>query len=515
VPVVLNRYLTETGTLRQGETTTNLHAGMTVRGAISEWRWDFTGVFDEKQIDGDNERGVDPAAANAAIAAGADPFAPLDPSLLTARLADQTRLLTRNAGAKTVVTNAPLRLPAGRVTITGTVEAERRAASSFSRGPSPSELRLGRTRVESGLALDVPLASRREGVLPFMGELSVNGSVYAREVGGFGALRDTTFGIAWAPIEGVQLLGTVRRSEAAPDMAQQLTPAVRIENVSVFDYGNGRTELVTLLLGGNPELLAERRLVRSMAINLKPFPKRELRLAATYEMATIRDQTATVFAITPQTEAILPDLFTRDAAGRLASVAYRPINLALERTRTLNLTLNANGRFGKAPPPPSPGAKPPPHANYWGGIGPSIKFSDRLQIRAGTPELDLLAGDTIRGWGMPRAQGYAFGGINYLGNGLTFNAWYQASNRVRSPDPGADLHFSPIFKLNIGGYVGLGGLLKREKWASRLRLGFDVTNVTDAHQRITDRNGRVPSRFQPDYLDPIGRTVTFTLRKLF
>ena len=515
-PVVLNRYLIEADVLDQQETTTNLQAGMTLRGAFSGWRWDFTGTLDQRQTDGENERGVDPAAANAAIAAGADPFGPLDPSLLTARLTDQTQLLTRRAGAKTVLTNAPVRLPAGRVTITGTVEAERRTASSFSRGPSPSELRLGRTRVESGMAIDVPLASRREGVLPFIGELSVNASVYAREVSGFGRLSDSTFGIAWAPIEGVQLLGTVRRSAAAPDMAQQLTPVVSIQNVPVFDFGNGRTEIVTLTLGGNRDLAAERRLVRSLALNLKPFPKRELRLAATYEMATIRDQTATVFAITPLTEAILPELFARDAAGRLVSVAHRPINLSVERQRTLNLTLNANGRIGKAPPPPtSPGAKPPPQAHYYAGMGPSIKFSDRLQIRPDTPQLDLLRGDTIRGWGVPRVQGFFFGGINYRGNGLNFNGWYQAKNRVRSLDPAADLHFSPIFKLNLGGYVGLGGLLKGEKWASKLRLGFDVTNVTDARQRITDRNGRIGHRFQPDLLDPVGRTVTFTLRKLF
>jgi hypothetical protein len=515
-PVVLNRYLTETGVLHQRETTTSLHAGVTVRGAISGWRWDFTGVLDQKQIDGRNERGVDPAAANAAIAAGADPFAPLDPSLLTVRLTDRTRLRTRNAGAKTVVTNTPVRLPAGRMTVTATVEAERLTASSFSRGPNPSDLRLGRTRIEGGLAIDMPLASRREGVLPFIGELSVNGSVHAREVGGFGALRDTTLGLAWGPIEGVQLLATVRRSARAPDMAQQSTPVVRVENVPVFDYGNGRTELVTLILGGNPDLAAERRLVRSLALNVKPFAKRELRLAATYEATTIRDQTGTVHAITPQTEAILPDLFTRDSAGRLVSVTYRPINFSLERQRTLNLTLNASGKLGKAPPPAPPDAKgkPPAQATYYGGIGPSIKFSDRLQLRPGTPELDLLEGETIRGWGMARTYGYAYGGINYLGSGLTFNAWYQAANRIRSADPAADLRFSSLFKLNIGAYVGLGGLLKGEAWARRLRLGLDVSNVTDDRQRVTDRNGRIPNRFQPHYLDPVGRTVTLTLRKL-
>jgi hypothetical protein len=32
---------------------------------------------------------------------------------------------------------------------------------------------------------------------------------------------------------------------------------------------------------------------------------------------------------------------------------------------------------------------------------------------------------------------------------------------------------------------------------------------------VLDRTGTVPNRFQPAYLDPIGRTLTVTLRKLF
>jgi hypothetical protein len=513
-PVILNRYLIEAGALRERQTVTTLHAGVTLRGAIAGWRWDVTGTLDQKQTDGRSENGVDPAAANAAIAAGADPFAPLDAGLLSARQIDLTRQRTRVAGAKTVVTNTPLRLPAGRVTVVATAEAERSTAASSSRGPNPSDLQLGRGRIEGGFAIDVPLTSRREGVLPFLGDLSASASLNARKVGGFGTLRDSTFGIAWSFIDSVQLLATVKRSAAAPDMAQQSTPVVSVANVPVFDYGNGRTELVTLVRGGNPDLAAERRLTRSLGITFKPFAERELRLGATYEIADIRDQTGTVYAITPQTEAILPGLFTRDSAGRLVSVAYRPINFARERTRTLNVTLNASGKLGKAPPPGAKGGGQG-QGGYYGGIGPSIKFADRLQLRPGTPELDLLAGDTVRGWGVPRIYGYAYGGIYHRGDGLKFSAWYQAPNRVRSADPAADLHFSSIFKLEAGAYVGLGRLLKREKWARRLRLSLDVSNLTDAHQRVRDGNGVTPNRFQPDYLDPIGRTVTVTLRKLF
>ena len=516
-PVLLDRYLIEADPLRQRQTTTSLHGGLALNGAISGWRWDFSATLDEKRIDNRIERGIDLTRANASIAGGANPFAPLDPALLTDRLADRARQRSRTAGLKMVATNNPLRLPAGRVTVTATVEGGRTISDSSTRGPNPFDLHLARTNAEGGIALDVPLASRREGVLPFIGELSVNASYRARTVSGFGALHDATYGAAWAPIDGIQLLGTFKQTGIAPDMTQQSAPVVRVTDVPVFDFTNGRTELVTLTLGGNPDLAAERRLVRSLALTVKPFAKRDLRLSATFETTTIRNQTGTVYAISSQTQAILPDLFTRDATGRLTAVEYRPTNFALERQRTLNLTLNSFGQLGKAPPPPAPGApvSPPQRPSYYAGIGPTIKFSDRLQLRPGTPEFDLLRGDTVTNGGMARASGYAYGAIYYLGNGLTFDGWYGGANRVRNADPAADLRFSPIVKLNIGAYVSLHHFLRDQEWTRKLQLKLDVSNIGDAHQRVRDGNGRVPNRFQPDYLDATGRTVTLSLRKLF
>jgi hypothetical protein len=152
-----------------------------------------------------------------------------------------------------------------------------------------------------------------------------------------------------------------------------------------------------------------------------------------------------------------------------------------------------------------------PH--YWAGAGPKIWFSDRLQLRPGTPVLDLLGGDTIKGWGMPRVTSYFYGGINYLGNGANIDGWYQGGARVRGGNAASDLSFSGIFKLNIGAYISVHHFLRKQEWTRHMQLKLDVENVLDAHQHVRDRNGRVPNRFQQDYLDPIGRTVKLTLRK--
>ncbi|MGA1797985.1 hypothetical protein VH567_04305 [Sphingomonas sp. 4RDLI-65] len=516
-PVLLDRYLIEADPLRVRQMTTTLHAGGTLRGAIAGWRWDVTAALDQQQVDGRSERGIDLAPANAAIANGANPFAPLDASLLSGRLVDVARLRTRTAGTKLVATNTPVRLPAGEMTVTATAELERSTATSSTRGPNPFALNLGRTRVEGGLAIDVPFASRREDVLAFVGDLSINGSATARDVSGFGALTDATYGATWGPVQGVQLLGSVRHSATAPAVMQQSTPEVRLANVSLFDSTRGRTELVTLIVGGNRDLVAERRSVRSLTATIKPFKAREIRLAATYDTTTIRNQTATVYALTPQTEAALPGLAVRDADGRLITVSYRPINIFRERQRALNLTISANGMVGSAPTPAKPGepGKPDTRPSFYAGVGPMIKLQDQVELQRGSPTLDLLRGDTIISNGTARVSGYAYGGINRQGTGLTFDLWYSGASRARSSNPASDLRSSPILKINLGGTVGLERMLKRQDWAKKLQLKIDVNNVTDARQRVRDANGDVPNRLQRDYLDPVGRMVTLTLRKLF
>ena len=186
-------------------------------------------------------------------------------------------------GTKLVVNNTPLALPAGQVNLTATAEAERMMANSVTRGADPFDLRLARTRTEAGVSIDVPLTSRRDHVLGAVGDLSVNGSIYARRVSGFGSLTDHTFGITWAPFKAVQILVQDKRSGTAPAMDKLASPVVVVPNVNVFDFTTGRTEIVTLTQGGNPALLAERKHVRSAGVTVKPFAKADVRLSATYE----------------------------------------------------------------------------------------------------------------------------------------------------------------------------------------------------------------------------------------
>lgn len=513
--VLLQRYLVEAPPLGQRTDTTTLQLGGVIRGVVQGWQWDLTGNLDAQRKVGVVTKAIDTGPANAAIAAGADPFRTLVPELVARRLIDRTRQTTRSGDAKLVATNRPLRVPAGRVTVTATLEAERSDADATTRGPDPYAVAFGRTRVEGAITLDVPIASEREGVLPWIGELAANGSAAVRDVQGFGTLSDTTLGLSWAPIAGLQFLAQSKRSGTAPTIDQLATPQASAPQVPLFDFATGRSTLVTLLFGGNPALLATYRTTRSIGATLKPLAKSELRISATYEATRIDAGIQTVYALTPATQAGLPDLFVRDASGALTTVAFRPTNIYRERQHNLNLTLAANGQLGQAKPPATPGGRPPDRPSFYGGIGPTIRFSDRIELRRGSAGLDLLAGDTLSGGVTPRLSGYGYGGLSYLGNGGTFDFYCTGGSRVRGAVAASTLAFAPLCKVNLTGSLSIHHFLPRQGWTRHLGFKLEIANVTDAQQRVRDGLGGVPYRYQPDLLDSIGRTITFSVRKLF
>ncbi|WP_242146802.1 TonB-dependent receptor [Sphingomonas sp. BAUL-RG-20F-R05-02] len=511
--VLLQRYFTEGPLLGARLDTTTLHAGGLLRGAWRGWQWDLTGTLDGQRRVGLSDAYTDTALANAAIAAGANPFQPLPSALVGNVRANHTVQTTHGAAAKFVTNNRPVRLPAGPVTVTATLEVERTGSSGRTTGATTYDVAFARTRIEGAATLDVPVASRKAGVLSWLGKMSINASTARRHVEGFGDLSDATAGITWAPFKPIQFLLQYKTSAAAPTLDQVATPQAVALQANVFNFATGRSDIVTLLTGGNPDLVAEHRRVRSLGVTLKPFAKSELRLGATYEATTVRNGVQTIYALTPATLAGLPDLFVRDASGALTSVAFRPVNVAREEQQTLNITLNANGQIGHAKPPAQSNGKPAERPSFYGGLGPSIRFADRLTLRPGTTPLNLLAGDTLTGATTPRIAGYGYGGLNYLGNGGTFDFDCLGGGRVRGAVPAADLSFGALCRLNVSGSLSLHHVFSHQTWTRHFIVKLSVDNLFDAHPSVRAADNTTPYRYQADLLDPVGRRVSLTLRK--
>lgn len=150
----------------------------------------------------------------------------------------------------------------------------------------------------------------------------------------------------------------------------------------------------------------------------------------------------------------------------------------------------------------------------------TIVFKDEITIRQGVPVLDLLGGSaTGSSGGQARHEVQVRTGWSRDGIGARLHANWRSGTFVDGGASGGErLNFDSLATFDLRSWVDLGSqpeLLVKAPWLRGARIGLDVNNIFDARQRVTDANGVVPLSYQPDYLDPLGRTVRLSFRKLF
>jgi hypothetical protein len=149
------------------------------------------------------------------------------------------------------------------------------------------------------------------------------------------------------------------------------------------------------------------------------------------------------------------------------------------------------------------------------------RFTNRVTVADGGPTLDLLNGDTLGGGGgtsRHEIEGQAGYNNNGLGARLSIN--YASGTRVNGGTPGNPdpLNFSGLGTADLRLFADLGqqlGLVREHPWVRGMRVTFAVTNLLNSRQRVTTADGTVPVSYQPAYLDPLGRAVRVSVRKLF
>ncbi|MCB2067443.1 MAG: hypothetical protein KDE15_12485, partial [Erythrobacter sp.] len=150
----------------------------------------------------------------------------------------------------------------------------------------------------------------------------------------------------------------------------------------------------------------------------------------------------------------------------------------------------------------------------------ALELENTVLIAAGLPRLDLLDGDALGDGSTPRHSASARAGLFYNGFGMFTSASYTGSSRLDGSGlPGStDLYFGDYVRFNVHTFADLGrqaSLVQAVPFLADTRIGFDVDNLFDAHQRVTDSTGAVPQRYQPFLIDPAGRTFSIEIRKLF
>ncbi|WP_443018546.1 TonB-dependent receptor [Sphingobium sp. Leaf26] len=196
------------------------------------------------------------------------------------------------------------------------------------------------------------------------------------------------------------------------------------------------------------------------------------------------------------------------------------------------------GEGGAGPGSNGPGGGGPRGGGFGGGGrgggqgGGRMTFSlyhtwhltESIQIAPGVPQLDLLDGDaTGSSGGQPRHEVEAR--IGYMNNGIgarlgiDWESGTHVDGALTGTAGGASrLNFGSLATANLRLFANLGqvqGLERRIPFLRGARISFNIDNIFNQRREVTDATGTTPLRYQPGYLDPLGRTVSISFRKLF
>lgn len=553
------RYLDAPASLGRKTDTLTANVGTVLDGFIGEeWRWTFSGNYDRVETDTFTGRGYGVTPFQDRVNAGdptADPFGTVTLADFAALAGDTANSVSQSLGAELVLTGDLYDLPAGGISSTFKLGADTRSLDSTSvRSGDTIERSQSRDRFTGSGSFTFPIADRDQGVLPFLGDLSVNFNAGYEELSDFGGLPVVGVGLNWSPIEPLSFLVSYTDEQGAPSISQLNDPIISTPDVAVFDFATGQTVFVTRIDGGNPGLNSDNRRVFKAGVTFRPLGETDLSLSSTWTVSQTDDVLAAFPTITPELEAALPDRFVRNADGDLVSFDARALNYDSAERQDIRTGFNFSRAFGTPTPAAAgaPGMRGARGARGPGGGGPraggppgggAVRFGggggrgrgggmqpgqgrfnlsvyhtwrlqDEIVIRDGLPVIDLLDGGATgsRG-GSPRHEIQAQGGVFRNGMGAFVNANWRDSTQV-----GDTLRFSDQTTINLNMFVDLGqqqSLVQRFGWleGSRLNLGFQ--NIFDTRTEVTTLDGSdLPLNYQSDYLDPQGRTISLTFRKI-
>jgi hypothetical protein len=540
--------------------------GLVVDGFLGDdWRWTLTGNYDRVETDTLSGRGFDTTGpfqtrlnANDPTA---NPYGVLSASDFVRLSSDTANSVSEVLSTELVLNGDVFDLPAGGISSTFRIGADTRSLDSTSvRSGLTTERSQSRDRLNGQANFSIPIASRRRDVLPAIGDLSANFNVGYEELSDFGGLTTLGFGVNWSPVEPLSLNVSYTDEHGAPSISQLNDPTISTPNVPVFDFATNQTVLVTRIDGGNANLNSDNRQVWKAGFNLKPWSETDFRIQSTWTYSLTEDAIAAFPTLTPDLEAALPGRFNR-VGGTLVSFDARPLNFERFERQDIRTGFNYSRAFG-TPTPAAPGAPgsgrpmmgfggPPPGViaaaagggggggggqfrmgggggGRGGGMQPgqgrfnlsiyhTWRIQDEIVIASGLPILDLLDGAATgsRG-GSPRNEIQAQGGVFRNGMGAFVNANWREGTRVDG-GTGPDLNFSDQATVNLNVFIDLNSQtswVARFPWLRGSRVNLGVQNLFDTRPEVTASAGDTPLNYQPDYLDPTGRVVSLTFRKI-
>ena len=148
----------------------------------------------------------------------------------------------------------------------------------------------------------------------------------------------------------------------------------------------------------------------------------------------------------------------------------------------------------------------------------TITFVEKVKIGPGLPEVDYLHGDAAgQSGGTPRHSVEAQAGYFNNGLGARLVGNWRSGTTVKALT-GNDLHFSPLATFDLRLFANPGDIPEiavKHPWLRGSQIQLRIDNMFNSRPKVHDASGNVPISYQPDLLDPLGRTIMISFRKLF
>ena len=501
-----------------------------------------------------------------------NPFAIIVPDTgLTAK--ETANIVTNTGTADFLLNGSPFSLPAGKVSASvrlgGGLTRLSSQSETVSDGVASSDLSRDEAHIQ--VNLDMPVLS--PGVTPdFLGDLTLSANGRIDTLSDFETLYTFGYSAAWRPVNGLQLIASFTHEEGAPTVEQLGAPLLRTPNVRLFDFATGTTvDNVARITGGQPNLLNDDRQV--IRLNLRAEPFEGFRVIGSYVDQETRNAISAFPDLTPDIEAAFPERFSRDADGALLEIDARPVNFAEtarrevrygfdwskrikveprsfseeERKRLREIfarrqSRRDDGRNGQQGPPGAErrqteagrqgsgqAGRPRrgPNRGRFGRGGAdgrlllsvfhTVVLRDDVLIDSFATPLDLLGGDAIAAsGGVSRHQVQARLGISRRAVTARAGFNWRSEASIAGGETG-ELTFGDLGTVNLRLVLDPArdrSTLLRFPFLIGSRITIDVDNVLNNRRNVVDEFGVTPVGFQPDLIDPLGRTITVSFRKL-
>ena len=147
----------------------------------------------------------------------------------------------------------------------------------------------------------------------------------------------------------------------------------------------------------------------------------------------------------------------------------------------------------------------------------TVNLNSDVLIAEGVPLLDYLDGEAASSFGATPRHQVEFRAFRY-NNGLGIRLsgdWRSATTVDGATGP---IKFDDYARFDLRLWYNLAEkpeVLVKHPWMRGMRVRLGVDNIFDARPKVTGPDGTIPLNYQPGLLEPEGRTVSISLRKLF